>query len=321
MSNGLRYMPEPNQLKASNDYETARQTFKTSIRMVEIEVFSYCNRKCWFCPNSKHDRISTNHFMQPELYSSLIDQLASITYDGMITYSRYNEPFADRIILDRIREARTKLPNSQIHTNTNGDYLDKTYIEEIYEAGMRSINIQFYLQNEQHYNHDLIKRRAEQTAHRLKLPYRIVRDEPGVWFEYAFDYHDMNLRGYGRNFSTSGTSRGGQVDIKRDYVRAAPCVMPFWSAYIDFNGKMVPCCNFRSDIPEHAGYIVGDLLAEPDLFLNYSNHQATQFRRTLLTSEVKDGLCRDCHFVLEEPTEFENIRMAELLSETSRDRP
>ena len=30
---------------------TAAQTlFKRSVVMVEVEVFSYCNRRCWFCP-------------------------------------------------------------------------------------------------------------------------------------------------------------------------------------------------------------------------------------------------------------------------------
>jgi MoaA/NifB/PqqE/SkfB family radical SAM enzyme len=231
----------------------------------------------------------------------------------MITYSRYNEPFADRIILSRIREARAKLPNAVLHTNTNGDYLNPDYLAEIYDAGMRSMNIQFYLKNEERYDHDAIRRRGEQTAARLKLPHRIVRDEPQVWFEYAFEFRDMAIRGYGRNFDVNGTSRGDMVDIKRDYVRTAPCLMPFWSVYFDFNGLMVPCCNFRSDIPEHATYVVGNINEEPNIFLNYASQQAVRFRRSLLNVQPKDGLCRNCHFVLDAPNDAEVSEMELLL--------
>ncbi len=284
---------------------------------MKIEVFSYCNRRCWFCPNATHDRISTNILMQPETYSSIIDQLASINYDGMITYSRYNEPFADRVILDRIREAHEKLPDAKLHTNTNGDYLDPEYLAEIYDAGMRSLNIQFYLKNEERYNHEAIRRRGEQTIARLKLPYRLVRDEPGEWLEYAFEFRDMKIRGYGRNFESGGTSRGDEVDINRDYVRTMPCMMPFWSVYVDYNGKMTPCCNIRSDIPAHADYVVGDLNAQPDIFLNYASQRAVSFRRSLLNTDVKEGLCSNCHFAFESPTDQDAANMARLLAATA----
>ena len=42
--------------------------FKESLKFIEIEIFSYCNRKCWFCPNSFVDRISHNHLMPEEKY-------------------------------------------------------------------------------------------------------------------------------------------------------------------------------------------------------------------------------------------------------------
>ncbi|KPF79144.1 hypothetical protein IP78_09680 [Brevundimonas sp. AAP58] len=316
MTGGMIYFPVEGQVRPTSVVEEASAIFASTIRMVEIEVFSYCNRRCWFCPNATHDRISSNIHMRPELYTDLLGQLRSIDYKGLISFSRYNEPFADRVILDRIREAHETLPGARIHTNTNGDYLDFDYIEEIYDAGMRSLNIQFYLKNNDRYDHEAVRARALQTMARLKLPHTLVRDEPGVWLEYTFEYKDMTIRGYGRNFETDGTSRGGQVDIRRDYVRTSPCMMPYWAVYIDYNGKMVPCCNFRSDIPDHFDYIVGDLNEQPNLFLNYTNRRATEFRRSLANTRVKDGLCRDCYFVLETPTEDQVTGMAELLAAT-----
>lgn len=309
---GMTCAPKIEQLRPATSIAHAATVFKANIRMVEIEVFSYCNRKCWFCPNSRQDRISTNHLMNPETYTSVLEQLSSIEYDGMITYSRYNEPFADRIILNRIREARDRLPKALLHTNTNGDYLDPDLLGEIYSAGMRSLNIQFYLQNEQRYDHEAIRRRAQQIIARLRLPCRLVRDEPGHWLEYRIDYRDMHIRGYGRNFDINGTSRGGLVNINSDYVRTSPCLIPFWSVYIDYNAKIVPCCNFRSDMPEHSEYIVGDLNESPSLFLNYVNTSATAFRQSLLNVQPKMGRCRDCYFALEDPSQEAVAAMQEL---------
>lgn len=305
------------QLLPQVDSSMAQSLFKQSVTMIEIEVFSHCNRRCWFCPNSKIDRMSGNTRMQESLYSSIIDQLAEIDFAGMVTYSRYNEPLSDRIILDRLREARGKLPGATLHANTNGDYLNPDYLAELYEAGMRSLNIQFYLQNEERYDHDRIHQRADQTLGRLGLPATLTVDDPGSWLEYRLTYRDMQLRAYGRNFELNGTNRGNQIDIRTDYVRTLPCLMPFWSVYIDFNGMMMLCCNVRSDIPEHADYAIADLAVTGDIFLGYAGTRAAMLRRSLLTTEEKAGLCRSCHFAFPELTDERIEKMRALQAAAS----
>lgn len=289
----------PEQLIGINSPGTTADIFADAIRMVEIEVFSYCNRHCWFCPNSFVDRRSTNKLMDPKVYSSIIDSLASIHYQGMITFSRYNEPLSDLVILDRIAEAHYKLPNARLHTNTNGDYLDMELLPKLYEAGLRSLNIQLYLANDEQYEHEAIKKKAAHTLRRLPLPSRVVADNPGEWYQLELDYRDMSLKMYGRNFAVNGTSRGDQLDINRSYVRTSPCLMPYWSVYIDFNGAVMPCCNLRSDIPSHVEYISGRLGGQENLFSIYASHNSAEFRASLLNDAVKGGACGNCHFALE----------------------
>ena len=106
--------------------------FKKNLKLIEIETFSFCNRKCWFCPNSFVDRISENNIMKESTYLGLIGQLSEIDFAGELTYSRYNEPLAKKdIILKRIRQARQRLPNATLRTNTNGDYLNRQYVEDL----------------------------------------------------------------------------------------------------------------------------------------------------------------------------------------------
>ena len=305
-------------LKELTDPQEAAALFKHSVRMVEIEVSSYCNRKCWFCPNATYDRMSDNKLMSAEMYSSILRQLASIGYDGTITYSRYNEPLADKMILERIAEARRMLPDAQLHTNTNGDYLDLEYVEQLYAVGLRSLNIQIYLGNKERYDHAKIKAAGDKTLKRVQLPHTLVRDTPGEWYEQRLHYRDMSIRLYGRNFETGGTSRGGEVPIHMDYQRTSPCLIPFWAVYIDHDGSTVPCCNFRSDIPAHADYVIGKLTQKPDLFLQYASRFAANFRASLIKDGVKEGLCSNCHYAEEQPSQEQTAQLACLLAGKGR---
>jgi hypothetical protein len=305
------------QLRPVEGPEAQAALFKQGVRMVEIEVFSYCNRKCWFCPNATFDRTGANQQMPLEMYSAILDELAAIDYEGLISYSRYNEPLADELIVERIALARQKLPKARLHTNTNGDYLTLPYLERLYDAGLRSLNIQLYLGNNDLYDHEAVKARGRQTLRRVPVPATVTRDEPGEWFEQKLEFRDMALRMYGRNFSNNGTSRGDQVPIHLSYVRTAPCLMPFWSVYVDFNGAVVPCCNFRSDIPPHAEYVLGDLSKGDTLMGVYASEYAARFRRSLLNEEPKAGLCRNCHFALEPVDDARRALMRRLQDEAA----
>ena len=117
--------------QSTTDREAAKALFKRSVSMVEIEVFYYCNRLCWFCPNVTIDRRTTNKYMPVSLYNSILNELAEIDYSGFISYSRYNEPLADKVILERLCQASATLPNATLHANTNGDYLTPDYLAGI----------------------------------------------------------------------------------------------------------------------------------------------------------------------------------------------
>lgn len=45
-----------NHFGAVEDNDLKRELLKKSIRRVAIEIFSYCNRQCWFCPNASGQR-------------------------------------------------------------------------------------------------------------------------------------------------------------------------------------------------------------------------------------------------------------------------
>jgi MoaA/NifB/PqqE/SkfB family radical SAM enzyme len=288
--------------RAIQDRGEAIRLFRRSVSMVEIETFSYCNRRCWFCPNSLIDRQSTNEYMAEDLYLRILDQLAEANYRQMISFSRYNEPLADRIILHRLEQARARLPESILHTNTNGDYLTPHYLGELAAAGLRSLNIQVYLGNDDRYDHERMRARLARTIEQLQLSAAIVRDEPNVWLEGTAETSGIRIRIYARNFEVNGCNRGEIVPIQLAYRRTSPCLSPFHHVYIDFNGKVMPCCNLRSDVPGHGSAVVDDMNTANDVFLIYASQTMAAWRRSLVGFEQKAGHCAACSFVTYDDT-------------------
>ena len=277
--------------------DVQKKLFRNSIITVEIEIFSYCNRKCWFCPNSSIDRHSTNHFMPEELYLKVLKELQSIGYSQNISYSRYNEPLADKIFLTRLEQAHYFLPNARLHTNTNGDFLTQEYLEELYEAGLRSLNVQIYLTQNDIFSDQLIEGKINALSKKLNLPYEKTIYIPNEWYEINFSYKDMQIRSYARNFHINSCDRGGLLNLKEQrHVRTSPCESPFLYFYIDYNGNVMPCCNLRSDSEAHQPYILGSI-SNSTLFEIYASKKASSFRKNLYHISEKNGVCLTCDFV------------------------
>lgn len=273
------------------------------IRMVEIEIFSYCNRKCWFCPNSFIDRNSTNILMLEELYLKILNELKSINYSNMISYSRYNEPTSNReIFIKRLKQAKTIIPNATLHTNTNGDFLTRDYLDELYESGLKSMNIQSYLSKNEIFNTDNIKIKIDIMAEKLGLDF-VEKINSIDRYEIAFKYKEMNLNMYARDFRLNGNNRGGVLDTIPAIIRKSPCYIPFTDIYIDYNGKVLPCCNFRSDIKEHNNFILGDANNESILDI-FNNIKMKKLRKKLLKDIDKLKPCNECNFAIDYKPDF-----------------
>ena len=281
---------------------------KKSLNLVEIETFSFCNRRCWFCPNSYIDRHSDNVYMNDVMYDNILKELSTINYDKTISFSRYNEPLADRVILKRIKQARNILPESNLHTNTNGDYINEQYLEELRQNGLNSINIQLYMEG---YNHDGAKEKLKKMIKKIgRLPYDIVIDKPNEWLQAKVYYHDMNIQVYARNFLKNGCNRGELLNVK-SIERKSPCIRPFTDIYIDYSGKVMPCCNLRSDAEEHRKYILGDLNNQ-SLFEVYFSKSAVSWRKRGIKSVQDIPPCNTCNFdVIEDYNELETLKRIE----------
>jgi MoaA/NifB/PqqE/SkfB family radical SAM enzyme len=276
-------------------YDPLQQWFKNQLKLIEIEVYSYCNRKCWFCPNSYINRHSNNNVMPEEMYLSILNQLAEIDYDKEITYSRYNEPLAYReIILKRISQARETLPKAKLRTNTNGDYVTLDYIYALRDAGLNELFIQQYLANNELYDHAKMRKRMQQKIKMLDVEYTVISDVDNQRIEYDLNIDGIIVHLRARNFAVEGTSRTEKVaGFNEEYVRTKPCGQPFNNMYIDYDGSVMVCCNTRSDVPEHKNGIMAHVNDAP-LWEIYRNEKYKPWRDHLEKDGPKSGICAGC---------------------------
>jgi len=288
------------QLKELNIDETtinfASQHIEVSdIQTAEIEIFSYCNRQCWFCPNSIIDRHSENIYMLEDIYLSILNQLASINKKIKISYSRYNEPLSNKIIfLKRLTQAKEILPEARLHTNTNGDYLNREYLDELCSAGLNSLNIQSYLTIDECFDIEKIKNKISQISNNLGFNYIEEINQPD-YYSVVLPHKSMNIRLYARDFRINGCTRGNSINTIERHNRNKPCLVPLKDIYIDYNGSVMPCCNFRSDVKEHKKFIMGNV-NENTIAEIFCNDKYIWLRKHLCKNNIDIVPCNECKF-------------------------
>ena len=276
-------------LYACSSSEKQKDLFAKYVKFIEIEVFSFCNRQCWFCPNSYIDRHSQNVFMPEMMYEKIMNELAEIAYSGKIWYSRYNEPFSDRIILERIRKARQKLPNATLHSFTNGDYITREYLDDIASAGLNDMYIMRYPQGKCEYNESQQREILTTFAKKIGFPFEQRKNVSLEIFHPA-----MTIMVLGPDPQSQYCNRADSVTIStKSYRRKTPCYSPFTNMYIDHNGSVMPCCNMRSDVSQHAEMIMGNV-AENTLCSIYANLHYSLLRYQMRDFGNKVYPCNVC---------------------------
>ncbi|MEI0795564.1 SPASM domain-containing protein [Brachyspira pilosicoli] len=283
-------------LNPTNDHEMQKKILKENLYQIEVEISSFCNRTCWFCPNSKIDRRSNKIELDEKLFLKIIENLREINYSNNMCFHRYNETLYDReLILKRLKQARLYLPNAHLLIATNGDYLNREYLDELVSAGVNDIGLSYYFPNGEEFNIEKAKIECDKMSKKLGIKYnvKICNDNqyyadfiyPGITFEYRVI-----------NFRNIGFNRAGTIEILTDesFIRNTPCYFPFGHIFIDYNGSCMPCCHMRSDVDEHKPYILGDI-NKNNLFEIFTNNNYINMRLHLYSNINKKGPCSHCY--------------------------
>jgi hypothetical protein len=277
------------------DPKRQRELFKVTVNRIEVETHSYCNRRCDYCPNVIGDRIGPNVRMKPGVWQKLLTGLAEVDYASAFVLNSYNEPLYDRDILARIAEARAALPKAQLMIYTNGDYLTPGFVDELAEAGLSYLHVSIHLKRGETFSDLYVLNRIAEVAHRMgrQARFRSIRGNDSIIAD--FDHPGMKIETRAINFAKHGNDRGGLLpDLSPDKPRTDPCTFVFSHFHMGFSGNVVPCCHIRSDRPEHARHVVGNLDQAETIFDIFFGAKAAAWRRALLHDRAKAGPCATC---------------------------
>jgi hypothetical protein len=271
--------------------DQARDLFARFVDQVEIENHNFCNRICWFCPNSFIDRRSQLKLMRDDVFDKIIGALAEIDYDGNLTWSRYHEALADHSVFDRIAAARRALPRATLVVISNGDYMDRSTLPQLEAAGVDRLILDLYLPDGKEREPDAIAKGVRQFRRRTGLAlesssevdYRITGTRLKATLEIPCYTKDAI------------STRGGLVEVPKlaTYRRHAVCLAPVRHVVIDYDGRGMLCCQTRSDASEHEDAVIGDL-NQPGYGLFHLYRDLGAARRALLAPGEKTGACRTC---------------------------
>lgn len=277
------------------DRESAKAVFAKSVGRVEVETHSYCNRRCNYCPNVVGDRLGENKQMRPEHWQMIVDNLAEIDYAHNLVFQSYNEPLADRAIIDRLRNARRAAPKARLLTYTNGDYLDADYLQALSEAGLDYMHVSIHTRYNGTYSEVDALNLIARLVRRLRCKIRFQQVVPGQSIVARIPHDRIEIEVRAVNYFQNGNNRGGLVEIvRKPPPRTAPCHFPFAHFYVGFSGNVTPCCHVRSDTPAHKPYLWGNLDDFDSIFQAWAGNAGAAWRRDLITPLAKQAPCDGC---------------------------
>ncbi len=272
------------------------------IKKVYIELHSYCNRKCDWCPNKIYLRNKYEE-MSDEMFSSILSQLNEEgfgKYDPSMLYPSiallgYNEPFYNiELLKKRIDQIFNTCDNHiKVETTTNGDYLTKDSFEKL--------NLNTLLIND--YDNKGIKHWENKLE---EMGCVIVDMNENKELIYAIhEYVGLIMCQCNWTNNRALENRGGILTPDNtDYsnikwrnnleTRSLPCIETITTVNIDYKGNIMPCCHIRNDCEYHTYLTMGNV-SENKIIDIINNDKMKKFSMQLDSESNFPETCKYCH--------------------------
>ena len=269
--------------------------FNRFVYVINLELSTYCNRKCTYCPLSIYQR--SQKFMPNELFKRIVFQLEKINYKGMIMTNLYNEPLLDNDLSNKIKFIREHLSESWIIFNSNGDFLTKDLWDILTHAGLNQIIVTLHtLPGKEYVDNDkekdisrFLKKMGLVEWVKDNRIQKIFSPGKNITLDIPFS-EKKRLLIKCDNWSMYGNDRGGVLEKLSVEQRTRPCVNPFREIFIAYDGTIKSCCN----IYFNADNVYGNVY-DKDMIDIYFSKELCDFRRKLFDFSLKWGGCKTCN--------------------------
>jgi len=289
-----------------------QHAFKAGVNYIDVETSSQCNRICNYCPNSIHDRRTSNSFMEWDVYEKLIKELAEISYSETLNFVGYNEPLMHKEdLIDRVSRARELLPGATLNVFSNGDYLSREVVDRLHLAGVDALVISVHMAPNASYKDGEVLERIAKTAKVLQLTAHLREAKAGSYMNFDLVGAPIKIAISQANYNEVGHYRGGSVEtvLLPKKPRTAACSLPFNQFIIAHNGNVLPCCTLVGDIPEHSSHVVGNI-EDQSIFDIYSGESYVKWRTHTLNLREKQGPCKYCSGEQSNPEHVDTLKLA-----------
>ncbi|WP_312447534.1 radical SAM/SPASM domain-containing protein [Lacrimispora sp.] len=291
------FLIDPMFYETNLTHEQKRKLFAENCETVTIEPNSKCNRRCWFCPNSVIDRNSTNIPMEWEVFSKIITELKEIGYNGIVSYSFYNEPLLDNDLEKKIEYVRNELPNTIQVVSTNGDYLTPKRMASLTASGLDDMIISVYNENNPDFEWTVEKAEAQVWKFINNLSLDVIYIQSTAQSVTAFAQRDgLNVRMQNHDMCYAAHNRGEILSDSLPFIkrteRTTFCMNSFVTMNVYYDGSVYSCGNMRNDFDPHKEFLIGNV-ADNSIFDIFQSESAQRFRKEF-TYNPKQLPCRSC---------------------------
>lgn len=234
-------------------------------QQVLIETRTDCNNHCPFCPHAFNKK--PLGIMEWSCFTTIIDQLCEMNYNGRVALMLSNEPLLDDRLEDMIDYAKSKSQRLFLDITTNGRLLSVELVDKFFRLGLDNININDYRGDRDRY--------PERWSHYLESIHAAYGNNPKVSFKRR--RLDEALPNYAGNIP--------QTFNKEDF---GFCNYPFRKLTIAYNGNVLLCCDdFMYDT--YFGNVMNN-----KLIACWDNPKLNAIRLSLLSNK-RIELCERCN--------------------------
>jgi radical SAM protein with 4Fe4S-binding SPASM domain len=232
------------------------------IKFMDIQLYTECNRTCWFCPAHNKFKPKETNFISEEVIKKIVTDIKlgiknkNIKEDLKICLTKYFEPLLHfDFFINKAIYIKQNIKTCHLHTQTNGDKLNKGnafLLINIFD----SIKINFYDLNfletldklKEIFNEfEIIKINKETNEIQIRKNEKTINI---VWEkEKVFKEGKKLLK-----------TRGGILDLKVE--KRKNCFIKNDMVTIDANGDIYPCCELVGYIEQHKKIVLGNVLQD-----------------------------------------------------------
>ena len=263
-----------NHRKEQEDKHFGKNNFNnplSSILTIELNTTELCNRKCVFCPRYDPEVYPNRNLnMTVEDAERIAINLSEYDYKGKISYSGYSENFLNKKFLEIINVMRKYLKTNLFECNTNGDFLKKDNVVDIFKSGLDLLYINLYDGIDQIEKFDNIMKNVDKSKYKYRA-------------HYSQDDYGLFINNRGGNIDWLGFD---ESDIES--LKGKPCHYPFYKLFVDWNGDVLFCANdWGKEI------IVGNLVKQK-LFDVWFSTKMYEIRKKLSVGDRNFSPCKGC---------------------------